>query len=145
MEITIENRQDITVAKVLLKELDAGNVGEFKTDMGPILEANRKLVIDLGELQFVDSSGLGALLSCLRQMTAKSGDLKLCRMTKQVRATFELVRMHRIFEIFDTVDEAVAAFQKEAVPSGRADQPLGPVAEKPQDATRITLENGSTT
>ena len=117
MEIAVENRQGVAVAKVLLKELDAGNAGEFKAAMAPILEANSKLVIDLGELQFVDSSGLGALLSCLRQMTAKNGDLKLCRMTKQVRATFELVRMHRIFEIFDTVDQAVAAFQKAIVPA----------------------------
>ena len=41
---------------------------------------------------------------------AKGGDLKLCAMSKQVRAVFELVRMHRIFEIYPTKEEAVRAF-----------------------------------
>jgi anti-sigma B factor antagonist len=59
----------------------------------------------------VDSSGLGAFISCLRKLNGKGGDLKLCGMSKQVRAVFELVRMHRIFEIFGTTDEAVHAFQ----------------------------------
>jgi len=65
----------------------------------------------LGRLRFVDSSGLGAFISCLRKLNAKGGDLKLCGMSKQVRAVFELVRMHRIFDIFGTRDEALRAFQ----------------------------------
>ena len=68
-------------------------------------------MIDLSSVRFVDSSGLGAMLSCLRQMTAKGGDLKLSGMSKQVRATFELVRMHRIFDIFDTSEAAILAFK----------------------------------
>jgi anti-sigma B factor antagonist len=51
------------------------------------------------------------MLSCLRQLSAKSGDLKLCGMSKQVQGLFELVRMHRIFDIFGTREEAVRAFQ----------------------------------
>ena len=69
------------------------------------------MVIDLARLRFMDSSGLGAMLSCLRQLSAKGGDLKLCCMSKQVRAAFELVRMHRIFDIFNSREEAVRAFQ----------------------------------
>ena len=60
----------------------------------------RKVVFDLRELRFVDSSGLGAILSCLRQLNGKGGELKLCGMTKPVRALFELVRMHKIFDIY---------------------------------------------
>ena len=69
------------------------------------------MVFDLSKLRFVDSSGLGAFLSCLRKLNAKGGDLKLCGMSKQVRAVFELVRMHRIFDIYGTREEAVRAFQ----------------------------------
>ena len=93
-----------------MEELDASNAGEFKRDIAPVLEANTKLVIDLSRLRFVDSSGLGAFLSCLRKLNAKGGDLKLCGMSKQVRAVFELVRMHRIFDIYGTREEAVRAF-----------------------------------
>jgi anti-sigma B factor antagonist len=111
MDLAVEKMGDVTVVEVPVEELDASNTGELKHDIAPVLEANSKLVIDLSRLRFVDSSGLGALLSCLRQLTAKGGDLKLCGMQKQVRAVFELVRMHRIFDIYTTREEAVRAFR----------------------------------
>ena len=111
MDIPVDRIDGVTIAAVPVEELDASNSAEFKRDIGPVLEKNVKLVLDLGQLRFVDSSGLGAMLSCLRQLSAKSGDLKLCGMSKQVRALFELVRMHRIFDIYNSRDEAVRAFQ----------------------------------
>jgi anti-sigma B factor antagonist len=111
MELAIEKVGDVAVVEIPVDELDASNTGELKHDIAPVLEANTKLVIDLSRLRFVDSSGLGAILSCLRQLTAKGGDLKLSGMQKQVRAVFELVRMHRIFDIYATREEAVRAFQ----------------------------------
>lgn len=111
MELAVDRKGDVVVVRIPVVDLDAANSGEFKHDMAPILESADKVVIDLSGVRFVDSSGLGAMLSCLRQMTAKGGDLKLSGMTKQVRATFELVRMHRIFEIFDDSAAAVLAFK----------------------------------
>jgi anti-sigma B factor antagonist len=110
MEIAVDHIGDVAVAVLPVEELDAGNAGEFKRDIAPVLETNKKLVFDLGRLRFVDSSGLGAFLSCLRQVNAKGGDLKLCGMSKQVRGVFELVRLHRIFDILGTTEEAVRAF-----------------------------------
>ena len=110
MEIAIENAADVAVALVAVDELDASNVAEFKRDMAPILESHRKLVLDLSQLHFVDSSGLGAMLSCLRQLSAKDGDLKLCSLRGPVRTVFELVRMHRIFDIYPTPEDAIRAF-----------------------------------
>lgn len=110
MEIPTEKRSSVTIAEIPVKELDASNAGDLKSAMTPIIESNVKVVADLSRMLFIDSSGLGAILSCLRQVSAKGGDLKLCCMTQQVRAAFELVRMHRIFEIFESRDEAVRAF-----------------------------------
>jgi anti-sigma B factor antagonist len=103
---------DVAVATVPVEDLDASNAGEFKRDMAPVIEANSKLVLDLSHLRFVDSSGLGAFISCLRKLNAKGGDLKLCGMSKQVRAVFELVRMHRVFDILGTTEDAVRAFER---------------------------------
>ncbi len=111
MEINVDRQDKVAIAEIPVEELDASNAGELKRDMAPILEANTQLVIDLTRLRFVDSSGLGAMLSCLRHVSAKGGDLKLCGLSRQVRAAFELVRMHRIFDIFTTREEAVRAFQ----------------------------------
>jgi len=111
MEIAVDRIDGIAVATVPVDELDASNAGEFKRDIAAVLQGNSQLVLDLSRLRFVDSSGLGAMLSCLRQLSGKSGDLKLCGMSKQVRGLFELVRMHRIFDIFGSKEEAVRAFQ----------------------------------
>jgi anti-sigma B factor antagonist len=113
MELAIEKTDDATVVILPGEELDANNAKEFKGDVGPLLQPQAKVVLDLSQLRFVDSSGLGSILSCLRQLNAAGGDLKLCGMSKPVRALFELVRMHRIFDIYTTRDEAVHAFQPE--------------------------------
>jgi anti-sigma B factor antagonist len=115
MQLAVDKFGDVAVAAVPVDELDASNASEFKRDIAPLLEANAKLVLDLSRLRFVDSSGLGAFISCLRKLNAKGGDLKLYGMSKQVRAVFELVRMHRVFDIVGTREEAVQAFQN--VPS----------------------------
>jgi anti-sigma B factor antagonist len=110
MNLTVETIGDVGVASVPVEDLDASNAGEFKRDIAPLVDAHARLVLDLSRLRFVDSSGLGAFISCLRKLNAKGGDLKLCGMSSQVRAAFELVRMHRIFDICQTREDAVRAF-----------------------------------
>lgn len=90
------------------EHLDAGNAPEFKKLIQPHLDAKALVVVDMRALKFVDSSGLGAMLSCLRIMNNKQGQLMLIEMSKPVRALFELVRMHRIFAIYNTLEEALA-------------------------------------
>jgi anti-sigma B factor antagonist len=85
--------------------LDAGNVGAFRESIAPAILTSDTLLLDMSKLSFVDSSGLGALLSCLRSMNGKNGKLKLFGITKPVMALFELVRMHRLFSIYDTLEE----------------------------------------
>ena len=111
MEMTTDKVGDVTVVVLPGDQLDAGNAKDFKRDIAPLLEPCTRVVFDLRELRFVDSSGLGAILSCLRQLNAKGGELKLCAMTKPVRALFELVRMHKIFDIYGTRDDALRALK----------------------------------
>jgi anti-sigma B factor antagonist len=111
MEMTVDKMGDVTVVGLPGEQLDASNAKEFKSHIAPVLEANSKVVFDMSLLRFVDSSGLGAILSCLRRLNAAGGDLKLCGLSKPVRALFELVRMHKIFDIYVTKEEAVRTFQ----------------------------------
>jgi len=89
--------------------LDASNAKVFKEEIHPVLAGHNCVLLDLHALQFVDSSGLGALLSCLRAMSDNGGSLALCNMTKPVRTLFELVRMFRIFDIYASRYEALKA------------------------------------
>ncbi len=110
MDMSIEKRGNVAVV-ALTGELDARTAPKFKRDVAPVLKANSKVVFDVSQLRFVDSSGLGAILSCLRQLNARDGDLKLCGLSPPVHAPFALVRIHTILKIYSTKDEAIRAFQ----------------------------------
>ena len=58
MEIPVDRLDGVAVARVAVDELDASNAGEFKRDIAPVLQSDTRLVLDLGQLRFVDSSGL---------------------------------------------------------------------------------------
>jgi len=111
LPIRIEKLEDVVIAHLEGETLDASNAKDFKSGIAPWISPNARIILDLSVLKFVDSSGLGALLSCLRQLNASGGDLKLYGMIKPVRALFELVRMHRVFEIFNTREEALRSYE----------------------------------
>lgn len=119
MELELIEQNGIRVIILLTKHLDASNAKSFKDDVTQAIGDASRSVINLGRLEFVDSTGLGALLSCLRHVTSNQGALKLCCMSKPVRTLFELVRMHRVFEIYGTQDEALQSFvSNTTAPSG---------------------------
>lgn len=111
MDITREKIGNVTVVTPQVENLDASNTKEFRRDIEALVEPNAKVVLDLSRVNFVDSSGCGAILSYLRQLNTAGGDLKLCGISKAVRALFQLVRMHRIFDILNSREEAVKAYQ----------------------------------
>lgn len=110
MDLTSEILDDVMVVSLQTTKLDASNAADFKSDMKELLANSNKVVLDIASLSFIDSSGLGAVLSCLRLTTHAGGDLKICGMSQSVRLFFELVRMHKIIEIFNDRDEALRAF-----------------------------------
>ena len=116
MEVTMEQRGDTIVVTPAGRHLDASNAKQFKEKMIAALATHTKIVCDMSQLDFVDSSGLGALVSCLRQLRATGGDLKLCGMTEPVRVLFELVRMDRIFAIYPTRDKALRTLSADYSP-----------------------------
>jgi anti-sigma B factor antagonist len=111
MDIAVTQDGQVTIFEPPGARLDASNARDFRDTLHPLIDQYRRTVLDLSQLEFVDSSGLGALLSCLRRQVDAGGNLKLCGLQRPVRALFELVRMHRVFEIHNTRQEAVNAFQ----------------------------------
>jgi anti-sigma B factor antagonist len=98
--------------------LDASRSKEFRREVVDKLSAPAFVLLDLSKIQFIDSSGCGAILACSRQVNPTGrgpGDLKLCGVSKQVRLVFEMVRLHKIMEIYNTREEALRAFDVEAM------------------------------
>ena len=69
----------------------------------------KNYVFDLSAVDFMDSAGLGSLIAALKRITERGGDMKLACLQKKPRMVFEITRAYKVFEIFDTVEEAVNA------------------------------------
>ena len=91
--------------------LDASNSNVFKKNLLAQVEAHPNLILDLGRTDFIDSSALGAILSGLKRAQQLGGLLAICSLTGPVRVLFELVRMHRIVDIFNDEEEALRAIK----------------------------------
>jgi anti-sigma B factor antagonist len=108
LEITREGAA-VTVAVVHAPKLDAGNVRAFKQQLKELLIPEGTLLLDLTEVDFMDSAGLGALMSALRQVTTQGGGLALCNLSASVRYVVEIVRMHKIVDVYNDQGEALRA------------------------------------
>jgi len=110
MEISQKRIEDMDVL-VLSGRLDAASAKGLKGQVDALVKENRaKLIIDMAGVDFIDSSGLGSLVSSLRAVNERKGDVKVVALQKQVRSIFELTRLHRIFGIFDNVEAATKSF-----------------------------------
>lgn len=107
--ITTQTDNDTFIITITSDVLDASNSNEFKEQTAELVK-QPKVLIDMSALKFIDSSGLGAILSCLRGCNESKGKLKLFAISKTVRTLFELVRMHKVFDIYNTKEEAMASF-----------------------------------
>ncbi len=114
MEITHNFQHQVLTISLQNDSLDASNSTEFKNKVFDLLKNNQKssIIFDLNALHFIDSSGLGSFVSILKNVKKEGCDVKLARMNKAVRAAFEVVRMHRLFEIYPSTEEAISSFNK---------------------------------
>ena len=110
MELIIRNVGDLVVVGVAEPSLEASNVEVFRERVASLIEDSNNLLVNLSKVKFLDSSGLAALVAIWRNLSSKDGQVKLCGINPSVRMVFELTRIHRIFEIYDSEEEAIASF-----------------------------------
>lgn len=103
---------DITVIVPENDRLTAVNSTQFKQEViAHVDDGNARLVIDMTDVSFVDSAGLGALVGVLKRIGAR-GDIVVCGLSDSVRQMFELTRMDRIFTQYSDRAAAVAALKE---------------------------------
>jgi len=116
MEISHRKEGNILIISLEGENLDAKASPDFKQKVIDLVNSSttHHVILDLKNLDFIDSTGLGAFLSLLRTLNSQQGDLKLVNMSRPIRTIFELVCMHKIFEIYNSVDEAVRSYSPAA-------------------------------
>ncbi|QQS35198.1 MAG: STAS domain-containing protein [Ignavibacteriales bacterium] len=111
MEFITEEHGDVLVKMVMLSRATLREADDFKNALAEdIQNGARKIVVDLSECEFIDSTFLGALVVSLKKVTSLGGDMRLVGFQPAVHSMFELTRMYRVFESFKTKEEAVNSF-----------------------------------
>ncbi|MCL6282430.1 STAS domain-containing protein [Ruegeria sp. 2012CJ41-6] len=100
---------DARIITVGTDRIDAAMAIQFKEDMRTqTADATGRVILDLSEVEFIDSSGLGAIVASMKQL-GEGRKLDLAGLTPIVEKVFRLTRMDTIFDLFPTLDAALSA------------------------------------
>ncbi len=122
MNFTIEQRDRAAIFRPQEPRLDSLVVPELKAEFLILSQPDvETLIIDLTDVEYIDSAGLSALLLARRQQTAHDGDVRLVGVRDEVKSLLELTQLNRVFPIYDTTQQALEAPQLSAIVVGPDD------------------------
>jgi anti-sigma B factor antagonist len=112
MKFKTKEIKDVTVIELegnVMGGPDASALNDFLHKL--ITEEKNHVVVDLKEVSFINSSGLGMLIGGLTTMRHSGGDLKLARASKKVENLFEMTKLLKVFDLHKNVNNAIASFK----------------------------------
>ena len=104
------------ISGVMILKMDGSMLGgpeasELNNALHKLIEAKKKkVVVDLGDVSLMNSSGLGMLIGGVTTMRNAGGDLKIAHATEKVLQVFKITKVHSVIEIHDTVKSAVESY-----------------------------------
>jgi anti-sigma B factor antagonist len=101
---------DVT-GKIVLGEESAALRGVVA---GLLAKDHKKILLNLGEVNYIDSSGLGHLVSTFTTVRKQGGELKLLNLTNKVNDLMQITRLYTVFDVSDNEDAAVKSFAQSA-------------------------------
>ena len=111
MAFTASKHQSGVLIVEVEGQLIVGNRQELKATIQQALDnGERKLLVDFAKTGYIDSSGLGALVSISKKVREQGGELRLAGLNEDLRSLFELTKLDTLFAISDTAERAVGSF-----------------------------------
>ena len=111
MEMRFEYINDILIAHVQMF-LDQVGAENFKYVLTERMKEGEKVVLDLEKLVNIDNFGLDALLAVEQKALENNSLIKLARVSADMQIVLDITRVYRVFDIYPTIEEAVASFQE---------------------------------
>ncbi len=111
--LRIKNENDVTQVEFIDRNiLDEANIQQIGDELAAIIDSSDtpKLLISFNNVDHLSSAALGTLITVNNKIKAKGGELRLANIDPQIYEVFVITKLNRIFDIHDTVDEAVSSF-----------------------------------
>lgn len=110
MEIVVEHSADITIIYISGR-LDLLTSAELKQRVSELVDSHQcRIIVDLSGCSYIDSSGLGVIIGCLKIARRGGGDLHIARPAEQARVILELTTLNRVLRPHHTLEDAIASF-----------------------------------
>lgn len=113
MSVTMTTRQvgDVTVVDTAGRITLGDGASTFRDTIRDLAAGgNKKILLNLGEVNYIDSSGIGEMVSGFTTVTNAGGQVKLLNLTKRVQDLLQITKLYTVFEVFDDEAEAVRSF-----------------------------------
>lgn len=106
LEVTTKNDKSIVIVSIE-GDVDLYSSPKLRTVLLELTKAKKKSVlVDLNNVRYMDSSGVATLVEALQQIGKYKGKLKLANLRAAVKDVFELSRLDKVFDIYETIDDA---------------------------------------
>jgi anti-sigma B factor antagonist len=123
LRLTLETREvgRVTIVHCTGRIVAGGESEALRAHVAWLLRDRRSIVLHLGDVEFVDSSGLGTLVRILTSTRQAHAELKLCNVPEHLRKVLELSHLTKLFDTHESEEAAVAAFYR---PGARTEAPV---------------------
>lgn len=112
MQIDVKEANKFLFIKPLDKSIETFNSRDFKTKVIELINQNHdQIILNLSEVDFIDSNGLGSLVSILKILTSNQGRIVICEAKEPVKRIFTLTRLNQILPLFRDEEEATKFLQ----------------------------------
>jgi len=125
LKLLLETREvgRVTIVRCQGRIVAGSETETLRAHVAWLLRDRRAIVLHLGEVAFIDSSGIGTMVRALTSTRQARGDLKLCQVPDHIRKVLELSHLNKLFDAHDSEDNAVAAFYRTPAQSGASAPP----------------------
>ena len=114
MNYTVSDEYNCTVIKLKGNVMGGPDAKKFRNTLKELIEEGKtNVVVDLGKVKFMNSSGLGILIGGLTTMRNADGDLRICNAMERIESMLMVSQLNRVFELYSTLEEAVESFNEE--------------------------------
>lgn len=111
MKIKKNPQDDVMVLELSGKIMGGPDFEKFKDEIANVLEGgHKKVILDLSGVPWINSTGLGILITGYHSVKAGDGQLKICSVKERVLSIFYISQLENIFDVFETREEAIASF-----------------------------------
>lgn len=112
MNYNINERYNSVVIELKGKVMGGPDAETFRNELHKLIEEDKNnVIVDLSNVKFMNSSGLGILIGGLTTMRNADGDLKICGATDSIRSLLMVSQLIKVFDHYDTLEDALAAYQ----------------------------------